>query len=134
MLAELCKILSANDISCGFVRLSYYSQYPRVGAVHCFSNKVLLERAIASVIIQQGDIPVRRKRSWPDLPSVLAFSVRGCCILDIQHRDIPEYTFQRLIQDVTHFILEVLRSHERVDEIPPKFPFQRYNLAACSSD
>jgi hypothetical protein len=38
-----------------------------------------------------------------------------------QHTDVSERTLQRLVENVGDLVLEVLRGHERVDQVPPSF-------------
>ena len=39
-----------------------------------------------------------------------------------EHTDIAKRTLQGLVQDVTDLVLEVLRGHQRIDQIAPPFP------------
>jgi hypothetical protein len=55
-------------------------------------------------------------------------------LFNLQYSDIPKDTLQRLVQDIAHLVLKVLSSDERVDEVPPKHPLERDNLAACTAD
>lgn len=43
--------------------MQFHSQYTCAGAVHRFSDEVLLQRAIAFFVVGQSDVPVRREGS-----------------------------------------------------------------------
>ena len=52
----------------------------------------------------------------------------------IQHSDIAEDRFERLVQDIAHLVLEVLRRDKRVEQVLPEHAFQSDNLATGTSD
>ncbi|RDA85125.1 hypothetical protein CP532_1559 [Ophiocordyceps camponoti-leonardi (nom. inval.)] len=47
-----------------------------------------------------------------------------------QHRDIAEDGLERLVEDVAHLVLKVLRRHQRVQKVRPQLALHRLDLAA----
>ena len=62
----------------------------RPRTMHLFSQEVLLERTLAVRVVLQRDVPVRAERTR-------------------KHRDVAEDGLKRLVEDVGHLVLEVLR-------------------------
>ena len=51
-----------------------------------------------------------------------------------QHCDVPEDTLQRLVQDVAHLVLKILRSHDRVKQMPPEDTFESDDFTTRAAD
>ena len=69
-----------------------------VATVHHLTLEVGSERALAVGTILKGLVTVGTKGNR-------------------KHGDVAEHTLQRLVQDVRHLVLEVLRSHKRVEQL-----------------
>jgi hypothetical protein len=39
-----------------------------------------------------------------------------------QHRDVAKDALQRLVEDIAHLVFEILRCHERVEQVAPIQP------------
>jgi hypothetical protein len=59
---------------------------------HLLAQEIFLQRSLAHRIILQCDIPIRAERTG-------------------EYGNIPKYRLQRLIEDIRHLVLEVLRRH-----------------------
>lgn len=92
----LCHDLEAEDSILGQIHVR--REDARVGTVHLFTLEVLLQRALAVLVVLQGDISVRRERTGKD-------------------GDEAESGLEWLVEDVADLVLEVLRRHERVEQL-----------------
>jgi hypothetical protein len=66
--------------------------------MHLLSRKVLFQRAVPTLVVLQSDKLVCRKRTRKD-------------------GDETEGGFERLVKDIAHFVLKVLRCNQRVEKI-----------------
>ena len=94
--AALGDELEAEDAILGEVHVG--REDAGVGAVHLLAGKVLLERAGAGLVVLQRHVPIGREGPGQD-------------------RDEAEGRLQRLVEDVAHLVLEVLRRDQRVDQV-----------------
>lgn len=51
-----------------------------------------------------------------------------------QHTDITERTLQRLVQNVTNLVFEILGCHERVDQVSPTLTQHGVNFTTSTSE
>lgn len=77
------------------------------------SFEVLTQRPVARLIVLQGVVSV-------------------CTQSAGEHSDVPEYRLKRLVEDVGHLVLEVLRRHQRVEEVRSKFTLHCFDLTASA--
>lgn len=68
---------------------------------------------MARLVVLQRMIPIRAERSG-------------------KHRDIAEHRLKRLVQDVRHLVLEVLRRYKRVKKAKPPLAFACLNFSSCA--
>ena len=102
--------------------------------MHCLTQEVLLQRAVALGIVLKSDILfVSRALDIVDLLKTCTYPVRRECTrpvdqllqsesplkYNLQDRDVAKNALKRLVQYVAHLVLEVLRRHERIEEITP---------------
>lgn len=59
---------------------------------HLLPQEIFLQRSLPHRIILQRDIPI-------------------CAECTREHSDVPKHGLERLIKDIGHLVLEVLRSH-----------------------
>ena len=88
---------------------------PCIGTVQCFALEIRCKRTSPQMVILKRDIAVRGERSW-------------------QYRDESEHALERLIEDITHFILKVLSRHEGVEQILAESAFHGNNFPASAGD
>ena len=88
--------LEAQDAVLGQVHVG--GEDARVGAVHLLAREVLLERALVRLVVLQRHVAISRERAG-------------------KHRDEAKGRLERLVEDVAHLVLEVLRRDQRVDEL-----------------
>jgi hypothetical protein len=119
------------------------SQNTRTRTVHRLADKVLLERPVAFLVVLQRDIlhvscvsahGCQLTRYAENAPGLSISSYPPIRSINLQHRDIPKDTLKRLVEDIAHLVLKVLRRDERVDEVSPKHALERDNLAARAAD
>lgn len=132
------------------MRSDDYAQDACTCAVHRLANEVFLQRSVPLLIIQQRDILIpisdistagrdqltRYAENAPGLwlnPSAGNLPLKQV-IKRSQNGNVSENTLQRLIQDITHLILEVLRGDERIEQVSPQQPLERNDLATCTAD
>lgn len=58
----------------------------------------------------------------------------NCQAVHAQNRNVAKDRLERLVQNVAHLVLEVLRRDERVEQILPKHPLERDNLPTRSAN
>lgn len=68
-----------------------------VGTVHLLTGEVFLQGTLAGLVVLEGDVTVSGKGTGQD-------------------GDEAESAFERLVEDVAHFVFEVLCGDQRVDE------------------
>jgi hypothetical protein len=66
------------------------------------------------VIVLQRMVPICRKRTWQD-------------------SDVAKDRFKRLVEDIGHLVLEILRCNERVKQTKPRFALAGLDLASSTS-
>lgn len=103
--------LPAQDTILGEVHVS--SEHVGVLAVQRLALKVLAQGAMARLVVLQGVVSVRAQRSG-------------------QHRNIPEHTLERFIENVGHLVLKVLRRHQRIEQVAAEAALHGLDLAASA--
>jgi len=83
--------------------------------VHGFAEKVFLEGSFAGCVVLEGDVAVGAESAGED-------------------GDVPKDGFERFIEDVGHFVLEILSGDEGVEEVDSIVPFESYDFTTCSAD
>ena len=112
------------------LKIQDHSQDTSTGTVHGFSDEVLLEGAITLVVVQQRNVAVGGESSRPTIsPRLHVWSGSNS-----QHRDITEDRFEWFIKDVTHLVLEILRSDKRIQQVLPEHALESDNLATGATN
>lgn len=78
--------------------------------VHAFDT--LLTQLLGECVVTMEILLQRTAHNGPE--AISGESTR-------KHTDITKGTFQGLVKDVTDLVLEVLGSHQRIDQVPPTF-------------
>ncbi|RCI08911.1 hypothetical protein L249_4922, partial [Ophiocordyceps polyrhachis-furcata BCC 54312] len=99
------------------------AQDPILGQVHVSREHVrpLPVKGLALEILAQRPVP-----GLVVLQRVVAIGAQR----PRQHGNIAEDGLERLVEDIAHLVLEVLRRHQRVQQVRPQLALHRLNLAA----
>lgn len=76
-----------------------------------FALEVLAKRSMSSLVIEECVVTIRTKGTWQD-------------------SNIAKDTLQRLIQNVGHFVFEILRSDEGIQQVHTPLSLHRLNFTA----
>lgn len=82
--------------------------------MQCLSLEVLTEGAMACVIVLQRVVSICRQRTR-------------------QHSNVAKHRLKRLVEDIGHLVLKVLRRNKRVEKSEPRFALASLDLACSSS-
>src|SRR4051794_22213155 len=98
-----------------FRKIHVRFEYTRTSPMECFALEVGSKRSLTKVIVLQCDV------------SIGGESTR-------QYGNKPEYTFEWLIEDITHFVFEVLSRDKWIEQVLPEGSLHRHNFTTGSSD